>query len=89
MVLYYNKDKEGITVALGDDVKLELLHSEIDRISKTDKRYLELEEEKQDYLSQIRENLNGEGRDLLDKLLDCIEVQNYIMLKRILRIGAL
>lgn len=76
-------------MALGDDVKLELLHSEIDRISKTDKRYLELEEEKQDYLSQIRENLNGEGRDLLDKLLDCIEVQNYIMLKRILRIGAL
>ena len=76
-------------MALGDDVKLELLHNEIDRISKTDKRYLELEEEKQDYLSQIRENLNGEGRDLLDKLLDCIEVQNYIMLKRILRIGAL
>ena len=76
-------------MALGDDVKLELLHNEIDRISKTDKRYLELEEEKQDYLSQIRENLNGEGRDLLDKLLDCIEVQNYILLKRILRIGAL
>ena len=89
MVLYYNKDKEGITVALGDDVKMELLHSEIDRITTTDKRYLELEEEKQEYLKQILDNLNGEGRDLFDKLLDCIEVQNYILLKRILRIGAL
>lgn len=76
-------------MALGDDVKMELLHSEIDRITTTDKRYLELEEEKQEYLKQILDNLNGEGRDLFDKLLDCIEVQNYILLKRILRIGAL
>ncbi len=70
-----------------DEFKLDLLQTEMDRIASTNKTYLKLEKERQDLLLEMKQKLNQTEYELVEKLVDITEIQNFLMIRAVLRIG--
>ena len=72
-----------------DYFKLELLQTEMNRIAATNQAYLKLEKDRQENLKQLKEKLSQSEYELIEKLIDVTEIQNFLMLRSVLRIGTI
>lgn len=70
-----------------DTYKLDLLQTEMERISSTNEKYKDLEERRQNLLADLKAKLSKENYELIEKLVDVTEIQNYLMIRAVLRIG--
>lgn len=70
-----------------DTYKIDLLQTEMDRIASTNARYQELDKERSQFLKELESRLGESERETLAKLVDVIEIQNFIMIRSLLRIG--
>ena len=68
---------------------LDLLQTEIDRIAATNPAYLKLEKDRQEVLMLLKEKLSRSEYELIEKLVDVTEIQNFLMIRSVLRIGTI
>lgn len=70
-----------------DSYKIDLLQTEMDRIASTNARFQELDRDRRQLMKELEGKLGKNDRETLAKLVDVIEIQNFIMIRSLLRIG--
>ena len=76
-------------MGLQDEYKIELLQMEIEKIQESNTRYQEIEQEKQEVISSMLQSQGKGMQDLIERLCDLMEIQNFLVIKTILKIGIL
>ena len=71
-----------------ENFKLDLLQSEMDRIASTNQTYRKLENERQSILRSLKDKISPAEYELVEKLADVTELQDFLMIRAVLRIGS-
>ncbi len=71
-----------------ENFKLDLLQAEMDRIASTNQKYISFEKERQSILHELKKKIGRSEYELLEKLMDVTELQTFLMIRAVLRVGS-
>lgn len=87
-VRVYNKRKKEVELMEWDETfQLDILQSEMNRVASTNPKYLSFEREKQKLLRELKRNIRRSDYETVEKILDLMDLQAFLMIRSVLRVG--
>lgn len=67
--------------------QLDILQAEMNRIATTNPKYLSFEQEKQRLLQELKTSLRPSDYETVEKIVDLMDLQAFLMIRSVLRVG--